>query len=100
MVLPTVLLLTCSISIFIGLRRQQKQQLQVKSGRRTFIDRQMLIIMLASIILFFVTQTPYSLFNILMIYVLRPRLSLQQQLEFNTISIFVASINFSVSLII
>ncbi|CAF0917633.1 unnamed protein product [Adineta steineri] len=96
-ILPTIFLLTLSINIFIRLRRQQQQQQRLKQGRRAFLDRQMLIIMLTSIFLFFITQIPLSLFNILMIYVLRPRLSLQQQLEFNTISIFLASINYSAS---
>ncbi|CAF4632043.1 unnamed protein product, partial [Rotaria sp. Silwood2] len=97
-VLPTIFLLIFSINIFIGLHRQQQQKRQLKPGRRrNFLDRQMLIIMLTSIFLFFVTQIPLGLFHILMIYVLRPRLSLQQQLDLNTISIFVASINYSAS---
>lgn len=84
--------------MFIVLRRQQRQKRQLKQGQRhAFLDRQMLMIMLASIFLFFVTQIPLSLFHLLMIYVLRPRLSLQQQLILNTTAIFISSINYSVS---
>ncbi|CAF5150510.1 unnamed protein product, partial [Rotaria sp. Silwood1] len=46
-VLPTTLLLIFSIKMFIGLHHQQQKKQQLKQGRRrTFLDRQMLIIML------------------------------------------------------
>ncbi|CAM4973885.1 unnamed protein product [Rotaria socialis] len=93
-VVPGAIACAPGIKIFIGLRGQQKRQL--KQGRcRTFLDRQMLIIMLTSIVLFFITQIPLSLFSILMIYVLRNELALQQLLQLNTITTFVASINYA-----
>ena len=94
--LPTILLIAFSIKMFIGLRHQQKRQLK-QNQRRTFLDRQILIIMLTSILLFFVTQIPFSLFNILAVSVLLSKLSLEQATQLNTIVIFIASINYTVS---
>ncbi|CAF1395764.1 unnamed protein product [Rotaria sp. Silwood1] len=97
-VLPTTLLLIFSIKMFIGLHHQQQKKQQLKQGRRrTFLDRQMLIIMLTSIFLFFITQIPLSLFTLLIFSVLRNELGLQQLLQLNTIVTFVASINYAVS---
>ncbi|CAF4254849.1 unnamed protein product [Rotaria sp. Silwood2] len=97
-ILPTILLLIFSIKIFLELRRQQQKKHQLKQGhRRTFLDRQILIIMLTSIFLFFVTQIPLSLFYILMSSVLRNELGLEQLLQLNTIVTFVASINYAAS---
>jgi hypothetical protein len=83
--------------MFRRLRLQQKQKQNLNQGRRrTFIDRQMLIIMLTSIFLFFSTQIPLSLFNILLSPVLNSRLTMTQALDLTTIFNFIASINFAV----
>ncbi|CAF3797678.1 unnamed protein product [Rotaria sp. Silwood1] len=96
--LPTTFLLIFSIKIFIELRRQQKQKRQLtQSRRRTFLDGQMLIIMLTSIFLFFATQIPLSLFSVLIFSVLRFLFPIQQILQLNTIVTFVASINYAAS---
>ncbi|CAF0881386.1 unnamed protein product [Adineta ricciae] len=102
-ILPTVLLLAFSISMFVELRRQQQQKTQLRrgggggAGRRVFLDRQMLLIMISSIVLFFITQIPLSLFYILMTYVLRSRLTLEQLLQFNNFAILIASIDYAAS---
>lgn len=56
----------------------------------------MLIIMLTSIFLFFSTQIPLSLFNILLSPFLQSRLTMTQALELTSIVDFIASINFAV----
>ncbi|CAF0920528.1 unnamed protein product [Adineta ricciae] len=96
-VLPTILLLAFSISLFVELRRQQQQKSQMKRGRRIFIDRQILLIMISSIFLFFITQIPLSLFYILMTYILRSKLTLEQLVQFNNFAVLVASINYAAS---
>lgn len=84
--------------MFIRLRRQQRQKRRLtQHGRRSFVDRQMLIIMLTSIFLFFSTQIPLSLFNILLSPVLRTRLTMTQAIELSSVLTFIASINFAVS---
>ncbi|CAF1452292.1 unnamed protein product [Adineta steineri] len=80
--------------MFRRLLLRQKQKLNRGNRRRTFVDRQMLIIMLASILLFFTTQIPLSLFNILLSPVLQSRLTQTQALELTSILNFIASINF------
>jgi hypothetical protein len=83
--------------MFIRLKAQQRQRQRLNQGRRrTLVDRQMLIIMLTSIFLFFLTQIPLGLFNILLSPVLRTRLSLIQALNLTAIFDFVASINYAV----
>ena len=87
--------------MFVDLRRQQhKTQLNRSGGggsrRRAFLDRQMLLIMISSTALFFITQIPLSLFYILMTYVLRSRLSLEQLIQFNNFATLVASIDHAV----
>jgi hypothetical protein len=98
-ILPTIVLLIVTIDIFIRLRSQQqkKQKLKQSGGRRrAFLDRQMLIIMLTSIFLFFSTQIPLSLFNILLSPVLQSQLTMTQALDLTAIFNFIASINFAV----
>jgi hypothetical protein len=91
------LLLILTIDMFLRLRAQQQQRQRLNQGRcRAFVDRQMLIIMLISIFLFFSTQIPQSLFNILLPSVLQSRLSQTQALQLTSISNFVASINYAV----
>lgn len=83
--------------MFLRLRSQQQQRQRLNQGRRrTFVDRQMLIIMLTSICLFFSTQMPQSLFNILLSPVLMARLTMSQALELASILSFLASIDFAV----
>jgi hypothetical protein len=83
--------------MFLRLQLQQKQKRRLNQGRRhAFIDRQILIIMLTSIFLFFSTQIPLSLFNILLTPVLNSRLTMTQALQLQSIFSFIASINFSV----
>ncbi|CAF3984555.1 unnamed protein product [Adineta steineri] len=93
-VLPTIALLIVTIDMFRRLLLRQKQKLNRGNRRRTFVDRQMLIIMLTSILLFFTTQIPLSLFNILLSPVLQSRLTQTQALELTSIFNFIASINF------
>ncbi len=96
-VLPTMMLLIVTIDMFIRLRAQQNQRQRLNQGRRrAFVDRQMLIIMLTSIFLFFSTQIPLSLFNILLSPVLQFRLNMTQALELASIFKFIASINYAV----
>ncbi|UJR07116.1 hypothetical protein I4U23_011404 [Adineta vaga] len=95
-IIPTTILIILSINIYIKLRCQQ-QTLQSTRKRRIFIERQIFIIMISSIILFFFTQIPLSLFYILMTYVLRSKLTVQQLFQFNSIAILIASINYAVS---
>jgi hypothetical protein len=84
--------------MFLRLRLQQKRKERLNQGRRrAFVDRQMLIIMLTSIFLFFSTQIPLSLFNILLSPVLQSRLTMTQALELQSIFNYIASINFAVS---
>jgi len=83
--------------MFIDLRAQQKRKQRLNQGRRrSFVDRQMLIIMLTSIFLFFSTQIPLSLFNILLSPVLQAQLSMTQAFDLTAILNFVASINYAV----
>jgi hypothetical protein len=86
--------------MFMRLRAQQNQTQKLDRGpnrrRRAFLDRQMLIIMLTSIFLFFFTQIPLSLFNILLSPVLQNKLSMTQALELTSILDFISSINFAV----
>ena len=97
-VVPTVALLILGIDIFLRLRQQQKQKRRLNQGRRErFVDRQMLIIMLTSIFLFFSTQIPLGLFNILLSPVLRLKLTMTQALELQSILNFISSINYAVS---
>ncbi|CAF0920626.1 unnamed protein product [Adineta ricciae] len=96
-VLPTILLSAFSISLFVELRRQQQQKSQMKRGRRVFLDRQILLIMISSIFLFFITQIPLSLFYILMTYTLRSKLTIEQLIQFNNFTVLVASINYAAS---
>ncbi len=85
--------------MFIRLRAQQKQKQRLNQGRRrSFVDRQMLIIMLTSIFLFFSTQIPQSLFNILLSPVLNSRLTQTQALQLASILSFVASIDYAVNI--
>ncbi len=91
------MLLIVTIDMFIRLRAQQNQRQRLNQGRRrAFVDRQMLIIMLTSIFLFFSTQIPLSLFNILLSPVLIFRLNMTQALELVSILNFIASINYAV----
>jgi hypothetical protein len=86
-----------TIAMFIDLRAQQKRKQRLNQGRRrSFVDRQMLIIMLTSIFLFFSTQIPLSLFNILLSPVLQALLSMTQAFDLTAILNFVASINYAV----
>jgi len=83
--------------MFIRVRAQQRHRQQLNQGRRhTFVDRQMLIIMLTSIFLFFATQIPLSLFNILLSPILQSQLSMTQALDLTSIFNFIASINYAV----
>ncbi len=83
--------------MFRRLRLQQKQKRNLNQGRRrNFLDRQMLIIMLTSIFLFFSTQIPLSLFNILLSPVLQYQLTMTQAFDLTAIFNFIASINFAV----
>jgi hypothetical protein len=83
--------------MFIRLRAQQKQKQRLNQGRRrSFVDRQMLIIMLTSIFLFFSTQIPLSLFNILLSPVLQNRLSMTQAFDLTSIFDYISSINYAV----
>jgi hypothetical protein len=89
--------LIVSIDIYRRLRLQQKRKQNLNQGRhRAFLDRQMLIIMLTSIFLFFSTQIPLSLFNILLSPVIQSRLTMTQALELTSIFNLIASINFAV----
>jgi hypothetical protein len=84
--------------MFLRLRLQQKRKERLNQGRRrAFVDRQMLIIMLTSIFLFFSTLIPLSLFNILLSPVLQSQLTMEQALELQSIFDYIASINFAVS---
>ncbi len=97
--MPTIGLLILTIDIFRLLRAQQKRQERLNQGRRrAFLDRQMLIIMLTSIFLFFSTQIPQSLFNILLSPVLNSRLTMTQALQLASILSFVASIDYAVNI--
>jgi hypothetical protein len=83
--------------MFLRLRFQQKQKQKLNQARhRTFVDRQMLIIMLTSIFLFFSTQIPLSLLNILLPTVLLFQLTMTQALELASLFHFISSINFAV----
>jgi hypothetical protein len=86
-----------TIDMFIRLRAQQKQRQKLNQGRRrAFVDRQLLIIMLTSIFLFFSTQIPLSLFNILLSPVLQNRFSMAQALDITAILDYVVSIDYAV----
>jgi hypothetical protein len=83
--------------MFIRLRRQQKQKQRLIIGHpQFFVSQQMLIIMLTSIFLFFSTQIPLSLFNILLPSVIETRLSENEALDLTDIFNYIASINYSV----
>ncbi|CAF1307895.1 unnamed protein product [Adineta steineri] len=95
-IFPTIVLLIVTIDMFIRLRLQEKRRQRLNQGRhRAFIDRQMLIIMLTSIFLFFSTQIPFTLFNILLTPILRFQLSLTQVVQMTSIFNFVAAINYA-----
>ena len=96
-VVPTVALLILGVDIFLRLRQQQKQKRRLNQGRRErFVDRQMLVIMLTSIFIFFSNQIPLSLFNILISPVLRLKLTITQAYELESIVRLVASITYTV----
>ena len=84
--------------MFRRLRAQQRQRQRLnQSRRRVFIDRQMLIIMLSSIFLFFSTQIPLNIFNILLEPVLIYQITQTYAIELTSIFNFLASVNFAVS---
>jgi len=96
-IFPTIVLLIVTIDMFLRLRFQQKQKQKLNQTRhRTFVDRQMLIIMLTSIFLFFSTQIPLSLLNILLPTVLLFQLTMTEALELAYLFHFISSINFAV----
>ncbi len=98
-IVPTISLLILTINMFLLLRAQQKHKQELSQGRRrAFLDRQILIIMLTSIVLFFSTQIPQGLFNILLSPVLNSRFTQTQALELASILSFVASIDYAVNL--
>lgn len=80
----------------LRLQQRKKQKLN-QNHRRTFVDRQMLIIMLTSIFLFFCTQIPLGLFNILLSPILMREMTQTTALELTTLFNVIASINYSVS---
>ncbi|CAF1424235.1 unnamed protein product [Adineta steineri] len=90
-----MILLFTSIDTFRRLQHQHQQTTQ--NRRRTFLDRQMLIIMLTSIVLFLSTQIPLYIVNILNVL---PGQSTQSPIQspiVRSIAAFVASINYGVS---
>jgi hypothetical protein len=93
--IPVILLLILSIDTFRRLSRQTAIQHTQRMRRRTQLDNQILIIMLARIALFVTTTLPFGLFNILLTPVLVGPLNQIQALEFQSIVTFIAAINYS-----
>ena len=92
------MLLLVTVDMFRRLLIQQKQRQRLNQNRRNaFVDRQMLTIMLTSILLFFATQIPFSLFNILLSPVIRFRLTMTQALELTSSLSYISAINYAVA---
>jgi hypothetical protein len=89
--LPVTLLIILSIDTFHRLVQQNIQHIR----RRTQLDHQMLLIMLATIIMFITTNLPLGLFNILLTPVLRQFMNQIQLLELSSIFTFIATINYA-----
>jgi TRAP-type C4-dicarboxylate transport system permease large subunit len=94
-VLPVILLVILSIDTFHRLARQTVTQNTQHVRRRTQLDNQILLIMLATIIMFVATNLPLGLFNILMTPVLRQFMNQIQLLQLSSIFTFIASINYA-----
>ncbi len=81
-IVPMIGLRFLTIVMFLRLRVQHRQEQRLKQGaHRAFVDRQMLIIILTSIFLFFSTQIHLSLFKILLSTVLISRISRTQSVN-------------------
>jgi hypothetical protein len=93
--LPVILLIIFSIDTFRRLARQTANQNTQATHRRTQLDNQMLLIMLATITLFVATTLPLGLFNILLTPVLRGPLNQTQLLQLSSIVTFIAAINYT-----
>jgi uncharacterized membrane protein len=95
--IPVILLLILSIDTFRRLSRQTSNQNQNtgRARRRSQLDNQMLLIMLATITLFVATTLPFGLFNILLTPALTRISNQTQLLEISSIVTFIASINYA-----
>ena len=95
--LPVILILIFSCDTFRRLTRQSSTiHDNTHSRRRTQLDNQMLLIMLASITLFMITNLPVGLFNIIRLPILVGLLTQTQQLELSSVFTFVVSINYGI----
>jgi len=94
-VIPVILLIILSIDTFRRLSRQRQIQNTHRVRRRTQLDNQILLIMLATITLFVATTLPLGLFNILLTPVLSGPLNQTQLLELSSILTFIAAINYT-----
>jgi hypothetical protein len=94
-VVPVILLIILSIDTFRRLSRQRQIQNTHRIRRRTQLDNQILLIMLATITLFVATTLPLGLFNILLTPVLRGPMNQIQLLELSSILTFIAAINYT-----
>ncbi|CAF1120880.1 unnamed protein product [Adineta steineri] len=93
--IPVILLMIFSIDTFRRLARQTRIQNTHQGRRRTHLDNQMLLIMLATILLFVATTLPLGLFNILLTPVLVGKMTQTQLLQLSSIFTFIAAINYT-----
>ncbi|CAF1091633.1 unnamed protein product [Rotaria sp. Silwood1] len=92
-IFPAILMIIFSIDTFRRLARQTTIQNTNRARRRVQLDNQMLLIMLATIVLFVATTLPLGLFNILLTPVLRGPMNQIQLLQLSSIVMFIAAIN-------
>ena len=93
--LPALLMTVFSLDTFHRVVQQRHIQKSVQRRRRTQLDHHMLLIMLATIILFIITLLPMSLFNIMLSPLLNKVLTQTQALELSSIVTWVAAINYT-----
>lgn len=93
--IPVLLLMIFSLDTFRRLVQQRRIQDSAHARRRSQLDNQMILIMLATIALFVTTTLPLGLFNILLSPVLRRSLSQTQALQFSSIVTFIVAINYT-----
>ncbi|CAF4490889.1 unnamed protein product [Rotaria socialis] len=96
--LPVILLLMFSLDTFRRLAKQSAIQGETRARtRRAYLDKQILLIMLTTIILFLITSLPVSLYNILQPTILPSLMTQSQQLELFSIFTFVVTTNYTIN---
>ncbi|UJR23971.1 hypothetical protein I4U23_026938 [Adineta vaga] len=93
--LPAALLMILSMDTFRRLVGQTRNKNKNQQRHRAQLDNQMLLIMLATIVLFVATVLPLGLFNILLTPVLRGPMTQIQLLELSSILTLISTINYS-----